>query len=367
MPTGYVHVLVDDASSLCQLTWHDGCAASDMVDAVQQWFAIFGIVPNWVSDQGSHFKNQVVEKLRRCYGSAHHFTPAYCPWANGTVEVLMRSIRKTLGTMLVELKLAATEVPTLLPMVQHALNHTPCSKCNGRAPITVHTQLPAGNALCAYHTSGSVEEATPAQLEQWRRSIWKDLAAARDQMHREVTSAANTKRVKERDRRNAHPRVRSIHLDIGDYVLVGAVSRRRSKLQIRWLGPRRVVQALTDWLFVVEDLRDGSLSEHHISRLKYFSACDLQVTQALLDHVAYVEGGHIVEELRDCKFDKTISAWVILVKWRGLPELENSWEPLANLQADVPVMVRNFVRDRTSKSKNVQTMARQCSLMPNDI
>lgn len=336
------------------------------MDALQQWFAIFGIVPNWVSDQGPHFKNQVVEKLRRYYGSAHHFTPAYCPWVNGTVEVLMRSIRKTLGTMMVELKLSETDIPTILPMVQHALNHTASAKCGGRAPITVHTQLPAGNAMGAYRTHAEVREATPAQLEAWRRSIWKDLAAARDQMHREVTSTANKKRAAERDRRNANPRVRILRLDVGDFVLVGSVSRRRSKLQICWLGPRRVVQAITDWVFVVEDLRNGVLSEHHISRLKFYAASDLNVTQALMDHIAYVEGGHIVEELRDCKFDKMSKAWTILVKWRGLAELENSWEPLTNLVEDVPVMVRTYVRDHIGKSKNVQAMARQCSLLSND-
>jgi hypothetical protein len=37
MPTGYIHVLVDDASGLCQLTWHDRCRADDMVAAMQQW------------------------------------------------------------------------------------------------------------------------------------------------------------------------------------------------------------------------------------------------------------------------------------------------------------------------------------------
>jgi transposase InsO family protein len=87
---------VDDASGLCQLTWHDRCRADDMVVALQQWFAIFGIVPNWMSDQGPHYKKKFTEKLRRIYGSAHHFSPAHCPWSNGTVEVMMRSVRKTI-------------------------------------------------------------------------------------------------------------------------------------------------------------------------------------------------------------------------------------------------------------------------------
>jgi hypothetical protein len=148
---------------------------------------------------------------------------------------------------------------------------------------------------------------------------------------------------------------------VGDYVLVGSVSRRRSKLQIRWLGPRRVIQAITDWIFMVEDLRDSKQSIHHVSRLKLFAAKDLLVTQDLLDHVAYVEGGHIVEELRDCRFDKGTKQWTILVKWMGLSEAGTTWEPVANLVADVPVLVRNFVRARETEA-NVREMARQCSL-----
>jgi hypothetical protein len=109
MSTGYIHVLVDDASGLCQLKWHGRCRADDMVTAMQQWFALFWIIPNWMSDQGPNYKNQVVEKLCRIYGTAHHFAPAHCPWSNGTVEVMMRNIRKTLQAMRVELRIFLTD------------------------------------------------------------------------------------------------------------------------------------------------------------------------------------------------------------------------------------------------------------------
>ena len=29
---------------------------------MQQWFAIFGIVGNWMSDQGPHYKNAVMQE-----------------------------------------------------------------------------------------------------------------------------------------------------------------------------------------------------------------------------------------------------------------------------------------------------------------
>ncbi|OWZ18144.1 Retrotransposon protein [Phytophthora megakarya] len=40
--------------------------------------------------QGPHFKNAVIETLTRSLGAQHHFVTAYCPWANGTVEVVSR-------------------------------------------------------------------------------------------------------------------------------------------------------------------------------------------------------------------------------------------------------------------------------------
>jgi hypothetical protein len=128
MSTGYIHVLVDDASGLCQLTSHNRCRADDMVAAMQQWFAIFRIVPNWMSDQGPHYKNQVTKWLCSIYGAVRHFAPAHCPGSNGTVEAMMRSIRKTLQAMRVEPRVADDAVAYLLPVVQRMLKHTPSPK-----------------------------------------------------------------------------------------------------------------------------------------------------------------------------------------------------------------------------------------------
>jgi hypothetical protein len=98
-----------------------------------------------------------------------------------------------------------------------------------------------------------------------------------------------------------------------------------------------------------------------MSRLKRFAAKDLLAAQDLLDHVAYVEGGHIVEELRDCRFDKAQKHWTILVKWIGLSEAETTWEPVTNLVEDLQVLVHNFVIARGNEAK-VREMARRCSL-----
>ena len=110
--------------------------------------------------------------------------------------------------MRVELCIVEDAVDSLLPVVQHALNHTPSPKCNGRAPITAHTQQPPGNALSAYRTTEGIPEISPSLLAQWRESHRKELAAARDALHRDVAAVATAKRAKKRGRRNAQPKAR---------------------------------------------------------------------------------------------------------------------------------------------------------------
>ncbi|KAF0737767.1 hypothetical protein Ae201684P_004544 [Aphanomyces euteiches] len=183
---------------------------------------------------------------------------------------------------------------------------------------------------------------------------------ARDELHRGVALQAKNKRDCERNRRNAKKGVQKIQFDIG--VLVGAVTQANNKLLVQWLGPRRIVNAISDWVFCVEDLRDGSLSTHHASRLKKFAAKDLNVSQALLDHIAYVEVGYLVEDLRDCKFDRVDKTWKILVKWFGLAECENSWEPASILLEDVPRLVHQFVK-KSAKNSNAAKIAAALSLL----
>ncbi|KAH9110642.1 hypothetical protein LEN26_013681, partial [Aphanomyces euteiches] len=183
-------------------------------------------------------------------------------------------------------------------------------------------------------------------------------------LHRELADGAAKKRDKERKRNNKDKRRREIRLAVGDYVLVGKVATTfAKKLQVQWLGPRRIVEALSDWVFVVEDLRDKQQTTHHASRLKIFAPSSLNVTQDLLDHIAYVEGGHIVETLLDCKFDRDSKRWTVLVKWLGLDIIENSWEPLDVMIEDVPKLVHRFIETNSVSNGNVRKMAQAYALL----
>lgn len=69
-------VIKDDYSGFVRLFYAKGPTAEAASDALMDWFGMFGYVYYWVSDQGSHFKNQVLKDMSRIIGANHHFTLA---------------------------------------------------------------------------------------------------------------------------------------------------------------------------------------------------------------------------------------------------------------------------------------------------
>ena len=56
------------------------------------------------SDNGSHFRNQVMENLARLLPVKHDFSTIYCAWPNGLVERGNRDIKALVKIFLMELR-----------------------------------------------------------------------------------------------------------------------------------------------------------------------------------------------------------------------------------------------------------------------
>lgn len=56
------------------------------------------------------------------------------------------------------------------------------------------------------------------------------------------------------------------------------------KLRLRWRGPKRIVEALTNYAFKVKDLRNVVLEYRHAPRLKLYRNAFLD-TKAAIPHV----------------------------------------------------------------------------------
>jgi hypothetical protein len=57
----YLLLIKDELSRYLWLVLSEAADAAATVDALTLWFAAFGVSQVWVSDQGSHFKNQVID------------------------------------------------------------------------------------------------------------------------------------------------------------------------------------------------------------------------------------------------------------------------------------------------------------------
>ncbi|ETV71524.1 hypothetical protein H257_13187 [Aphanomyces astaci] len=91
--------------------------------------------------------NQVMAELQHVLGAHHHFTTARCPWANGTVEVVMRQLLRLFRACLSEWRMAATQWNEIHMVVMLIMNQLPSSSLGGVAPVTAMSGRPAMSPL----------------------------------------------------------------------------------------------------------------------------------------------------------------------------------------------------------------------------
>ncbi|CAK4484235.1 unnamed protein product, partial [Aphanomyces euteiches] len=54
--------------------------------------------------------------------------------------------------------------------------------------------------------------------------------------------------------------------------------------------------------------------------------------------------GYEVEDIVDARYNSRAKSFEVKIKWRGLQDVENSWEPTDNIAEDVPVLFKAFCR-----------------------
>ncbi|KAE9281357.1 hypothetical protein PF008_g27911 [Phytophthora fragariae] len=249
------------------------------------WHSRFGIPRDWISDQGSHFKNEVINELCTRLKCQQIFSPTYSPWINGSVERVNRDILQVLRVLILDNKLNHTDWPRLIPIVQASLNHTAVPSLARKTPGELFTGLEPPSPLQAVflgpNVSPSVQPArTSAEIES---SLAQLRASVRD-IHRAVTDAhlKQTLLNKKRERGD-----NMVNFDVGDYVLRSRVDeKRQNKLLVTWVGPYAVTAAHAHNVFTVNQLVTGEELDVHASRLKFFADKDLEVTEELLEHVS---------------------------------------------------------------------------------
>jgi hypothetical protein len=170
-----------------------------------------------------------------------------------------------------------------------------------------------------------------------------DLTVALSHLHKSIKNLRMSQRAKDR----LYKKSGSLpNFAIGDFVLRARVRTTKThKLSATWIGPYRVIAALSPHLYQVQNLRSGQEHTVHVLRLRYFSNSLLNVTQDMQDTLEHAEreGFFAIRDILDVSSTDDDEV-IVLVAWEGFSDDENSWEPLPALFADAPDRVRDCLR-----------------------
>jgi hypothetical protein len=354
----YVLMIVDGFSRFVWMTPHRTPNAEGTARALLQWFALFGVVKSWVSDQGSHFLNEVVDRLRDLLGANHRFTTAYAPWSNGLVERVGNTLVETLSALTSESKRPATDWPLLLPVVNHCINHSPSSALGGKCPITGFTGRAADSPLDVILDDSSTATRLPLTSDQIKARV-ASLESALSTMIDEISAIAPRTTAK-------RPGQRPVDFGVGDYVLVARALRGvKDKTAPRWGGPGLVISAVNALSFTVRDLLSGKDRVIHAEHLKRYADSSLVVTPQLRAFIAANAVYTRVEAITGHRKKK--GAWSFRVKWSGFEDDEDdTWEPMHTLCQDVPELLKRYakaVQDPVVRTELMALVALTCATL----
>ncbi|KAK1943264.1 hypothetical protein P3T76_004660 [Phytophthora citrophthora] len=259
------------------------------------------------------------------------------PWINGGIERLNRDVIPVLRAMCLEYGKDIREWTMFVPLLRASINHTPLPSLANKAPVELFCALPLPSPLdfCVDMEQRKILEMTkqPELIEVRHR----DLQAIVYQMHKEV--AEDRDQQMERNKKG-HNGAKKVNFSLGDFVLRSRVDQKHQDKLLVYQIVRADVHS-----FVVRHLITGAETDVHASRLKYYADKSYQVTEEVLEHVASQGIVLAVDELKEHRWCTAKKGCEILVSWRGLEPIEDSWEPLQSLGKDIPVLSVSETRD----------------------
>lgn len=341
----YVLILLDDASSYVVLYPCQAATSDEAARCLLNWFSLFGVCTYWTSDQGPHFKNELIRELNRKLYAHHHFTTANMPQANGTVERVCQEVLRATRALLSEFRLDEKQWTFVLPLIQSILNHTPRKSLANETPIRAFTGLPPKTPLTSIMAPDGVKVRSLDFIKAQKIINVNSLIHSLEAMHRKVHEARTKKRCESVKAHNAKTNVQEVNFEIGEYVLVSKLrSNSKKKLGVQWQGPYQVVGTVNSFVSIVRNLITHKDLEVHNSRLKFYSDADFMVTEQLLKTVENNAPHYeTITKMLKLRFNDSKNRYEVQCKWRGFAHEEPGWEPLQILFEDVPDMLNQFL------------------------
>lgn len=241
--------------------------------------------------------------------------------------------------------MALDEWADILPLLQSAINNVPSRQRSNVAPVTAFHGFQPTPPINTFYRSAKSNAVTITELQAERALKVTELVQRAAGPHPVVQGPLQNRRAHERE--NAS-RGRLSNFDVGDYVLIASADfHAGDKLELRWRGPRRVVKAVSDYIYTCEDLPNGVHEDVHISRLKFYHDAELD-SEEVMSHVLASERGMTVARLMG--LGDTPNGVQDRVRWLGLPTGEDTLERIGRVHQDVPQLFSRLIcRNNTPK------------------
>ena len=398
-PKGYAHefvyvlVIKDDFSGLVEVVPCDSADAETTAEALL-WFKA-RYLSRWpdyfISDQGSHFNNNLMRILADTVGTTHRFTPTYQPCANGTVEIVNKSIKRVLSQLLIENHLGPHDWPYLLPAVHSFLNDVPGT--NGYSPKQVFMGLPQYDPMHVILAPAAAKRRIQRMVvtEEFIATEVRQLREDLTRMHRKVIERNADRRarnIRHRDKallrisKNKHVDSTlfgryqatqgtgddnldkmyyygSVNFHEGDFVLVAVPEpHKRHKLTARWQGPFRITDTISDYIYEVEHLLSRKRQQVHWSRLKFYCDDEIEQVVRLREFVRREDqvDTPMVDIILQHKQDPATLQHQFRIRWAGFTEEDDTWEDARFILSVDRVKVDSFLDRMTTGSRKKESL-----------
>eukprot|EP00924_Labyrinthula_sp_SR-Ha-C_P003155 augustus_masked-scaffold_15-processed-gene-0.43-mRNA-1 protein AED:1.00 eAED:1.00 QI:0/0/0/0/1/1/2/0/2053 len=321
---GWILTLVDSLTRTTILRYCKKATAENLVSILWDWNSHFQLRDDFilVTDKGSHFTANVVEKFLIESGCSHKFTATYVSYTAGAVEVQNRQVLRHLRSIVSEFGLGNNGWPDVLPMVQAFINQTPLT-CRGlrMSPLELMIGVEGKNNKLAIN-----------------------LREALRKLQEKASNCGLEYRMKANLRRNA--KLTPIFFQPGEFVWMSEKevnSGNKNKVKPRWCGPYQIRSMISEHLYELEDL-NGNVKVRHSTLLIPFAPVGFLPNPA--NKLVYrmdrgdLEVEKFVRLIKDVEGNLTFE-----VKWRGFLASENTFEPVAIMFEDLPSLVKQFICD----------------------
>jgi hypothetical protein len=131
------------------------------------------------------------------------------------------------------------------------------------------------------------------------------------------------------DAHNRKTHVQAPNFEVGDYVLFAEpIKQVRSKLQVKWKGPRRIIRVESELVYGFENLTTKAVKAVHANFMRFYKDKSLNVPEELEHAAEHNEHQRfVVSNLLDLRYNDEEMRYEVQVAWRGFPVADADWQP----------------------------------------